>query len=307
VNARNRWLAAVVLLLGLLTWLDARRAPRAIDERPWLAGFDPAAVTRVHLARGDAEVELARGASGWAVLSRASFPAEGGAVDELLRRVAGVRSSDRVAADPDTHARLGVGPGALRARFADAGGKLLADLCIGRPDDGRGGACLRRADGDEVFRLATLSVPDPAPAHWLEARLLDFAPPDVRRFAATLGDERFELVRLPDGRWQAQEGQRLLSAARVDPVLLVAANLFLEELSEATADAAGFARPAGTIELDLEGGRRLGLTLGGTLPEGGRAARREDFDPRWTARVPTSAVSRLEDGLQRVLEELGGR
>ncbi len=308
IERRNLTLLAVVVSLAGARCALERRGADAPRARLLLEPLDPARVSRLRIECGASElgasVELERRGAAWDVVSRAGFPADGRVVERFLQRLRGISSADRVAEHASSRQRFGVGEGAARIVLLASDGELLADLRAGRSADLGPGAFLRLVGSDEIFRAPGLDVPDCDPSHWIEGRLLDFSPADVRAIRGVQGDASFHLVKAEDGRWQAAGAERALSAGRVDPLLVVATNLFLEDVRELAPGEAGLVPPALVLAFELAGGSELVLHLGGTLPGGGRAAARPEWVSPWVGELPAPSAGKLEGALALVLSDL---
>ncbi len=305
IERRNVVLLVVVLLLVAVRSALEPRGADANREKALLGFFDPALVSRVRIECTASSVELERRGAAWVVLSRSGFPADGRVVEELLLRLRGISSADRVSEDASSLERFGVAEGAARIVLLSSEGELLADLRAGRSAELGRGSFLRLAGSDEVFRAAALDVPDCDPSHWIEGRLLDFSPADVRALRGVLeGARSLHLVKSEDGRWQAVGEERALTAARVEPLLVVASNLFVEDVRELEPEQAGLVPPALVLELELVGGTDLVLHLGRPLADGGRAATRPDWASPWVVELPAPSAGKLEGALALVLSDL---
>jgi hypothetical protein len=301
---RNLLLAALLAVLVVLDLLHREPERVAASGEPALA-LRPDDVARIEISRGGEEVALVRSGAGWTVRERDGFAAHGPTVTTLLERLAALSRADLVSSSPDALPLFGLGPGAARLVLADAEGEVLADLSMGRPRDEAGGCYVRVAGSDEAFRSAALAVPEPRPERWLDTRLLDLPIPSVQVIHAELPDGRsFRIQRGEDGRWNALESPRSVTPAAVDPLLLVAANLYFSDLSDVARADAGLETPRATLRFDLEGGELLRLALGDAVP-GGRAARRAEWSADWVVVLSERSATSLERAAAQVADALG--
>lgn len=119
MNSRGLVLA---LLLAPMLLLGGQHLWQSRGTEPVVPAFDPDAVARVELARGDARVLLARGSDGgWIIPSAADAPADAARVSAALDRLADLRGRP-VAADEGPDMRE-----PLRLRLSDAAGRPLAE------------------------------------------------------------------------------------------------------------------------------------------------------------------------------------
>lgn len=304
ITRRNLLLLAVVLVLvGADLALRPAERPGAPAGR-LLPGLDVARVARVSLRGAEGEVDLERDEDGWVVVQRQRFSAHALVVDELERRLAGLSRTDRVSNETGSQDAYGLGDGAIRLELDDDGGEPLAVVWIGKPAGLAQGAYVRIDDEEEVYRAPTLPVVETDPAFWIDKRLVDLDSSAVRslRIEEPARGIDLRLTRLEDGRWRAGGRSTLLTAAEVDPLLLVASNLYFEDLSDAIAGAPALdpGAPAIRLQFDLDGGEARGIALGEPGAKGEVAATNVFWRTPWSVVLPSRTASRLEAAIQRI-------
>jgi len=128
---------AVALALAVGKKDEAAQATKAAGER--LFAFAPADVTALTvIAKGNTTV-LARQDGGWRITAPVAAPADGGAVEQLVRRVAELRRKGAVqpGGDPKARERYGLASARARVEVVLRGGKTET-LAVGdeNPFDG---------------------------------------------------------------------------------------------------------------------------------------------------------------------------
>lgn len=262
MSRRVRSLAVLVALLaGAQAALRLGAAPARVD--PLVARFDPAAVWRVVLSRGERQVVLERRAGKeWVVASHGAVPVRRGAPEGLLRLLRGWRRQRVAGSDPRRYAEWGVGgDDARRVQLFARSGTPLLDLYVGRVtgidpvaarargaqvDSERLGLFVRAADEAEVsvVNAFLLGLFEPVPRNWFRRPLLEGRPEDVRRLRIVRpGEDPFELLLSPF------PGRALGDPRPLDPARVYG---LLQQIYMLEPKGAGRAPPAGVFSVELE-------------------------------------------------------
>jgi len=301
IHERN-WILLGLVLLCVVTNALLRPAERhALERTPLFAQLDLRAAGRIVVSgEGEDLLVLERGDEGWILASLHGFPAHAWVVDELLARLRGITTESLVSDDPQAHALFGVADGARHVRVETGEGRLLAELLVGPGPEGRG-SHVRLPQAPEVYRSPALAYIELDPRRYLEAGLLEFDPAALTRLGLALPGEGLvaELERLDDGRWRTAGG-RLLTPARIEPLIAWASHLYLSEVvARETTPAHG---------LGGEGWARLVLTeegesgahelvVGAEVPDGlgDRFATSPGWERPWVVTVSAQTAERLRD------------
>ncbi|HYN77496.1 MAG TPA: DUF4340 domain-containing protein, partial [Lamprocystis sp. (in: g-proteobacteria)] len=105
-------------------------APAAADAT--LLHFDPKAVTSLRIEGGGQTLTLARGDQGWLLADLGDFPADGGKVDQLLGKLAGLKRPLPVATSPEALKRHKVADDGFERKVTlEVGDATVATLLLG--------------------------------------------------------------------------------------------------------------------------------------------------------------------------------
>jgi hypothetical protein len=263
-NALFRILALLAALLVVWGAMKIFRgglgdAPQSLDL-PYLSAAD---VDRVDLTAGSDTARLARGPSGWTVNG---LPAAEDRVNDLLSALSDTgQSTELVARNQGSHARLGVdSTGGRRLRFAK-GDRVLLDLVFGSQGGARQTAYARRADENEVYQIngRLASLVDANPETWRDRRIGGAPADSVAGIRLERGRRATVLARADSG-WT-------VGGAPADSTAMLRLLRSLGEVtaagfaSEAQADSLDFARPDQRLVVTgLRGDTLLGLAFDST-------------------------------------------
>jgi hypothetical protein len=167
----------------------------------------------------------------WVVKEMHDYPADLGPIRRTLNSLAAIRPFEKKTSDPKRHGKLDLekptekGASSKRVRVSDAGGKVLADLVIGKANPnsaiiGQDMVYVRKMGENQSW----LAVGDPKiekdKIDWTRKRIVDVKPARVRRVVITglkekievakdkPGDKEFKLVTLPEGRKAGRASNR---------------------------------------------------------------------------------------------------
>jgi hypothetical protein len=298
LSRRNLALAGVLAVVVALNVALEPRGRTVASAAPLLPSFDAARAARVEVARDDAELVLVREPEGWVHDGPGRFAASGYALEELFARLAALSTADKSAADPDSHARLGVDERGTRIVVRDARGDVLASLVQGAVPGGAG-SHVRRADQALVVRAAAFAPLGTDATAWIDTTLVSLPPGDVHGLRLRRGRDGLdlELLREPDGTWRcATRGREgTVPRAVVDRLLQAACELVFSDVVAAASPAAvGLDAPRATLSLAHGAERSLALHLGADLDAEHVAVTRGDWDPTRVVALRATTVQLLE-------------
>lgn len=312
LHPRNLLLA--VLFAGLVAANLALERPANVAQQrgALVPDFDPARVQRVVLTcPQDPPLVILREADGWRLPGQENFRAFDHAVDRLLDQVAALQRGDRVAEESMSFDLYGVGAAGRSLRFEDAEGRSLCELVQGVSASMLAGSNVRLSAGVDVFRAFQLDPVHCSAGAWLDTRLLDFEPGQVRGFTVSHDGGRVLLELRRDGAgWVLLEGgaRRGASRARIERLLEVASTLVFTDLESQGGrgdddDLVGQAQTV--LELELGEEEQAAVWIGSRAAEGSYPA----TNPAWrgaprvrldamTAHVLFDAIEGLADSLR---------
>ncbi len=216
---------AAIVAIGIALWAGRLHEGAPPDSRGALLMPQLSAqlndITGVSLRKGAAQptVSLHRIKGRWTVAQRADYPADTPKLRKLLLALADARVIEQKTSDPANYATLGVGdPAAPDATGTEitittASGSQI--LIVGKPSGG--GTFVRFAHEARSLLVAPGVFPEWEPRDWIDARLLDVKPADIRQI--DVRPAKGPTARLPDSAFGALAGLRaedVVPAADVD-------------------------------------------------------------------------------------------
>ena len=244
LNARNRRLLSVVLILALLNALWVQTRTPTQEVRPLFGDLVPDAVARIAIegagedGEGAQAVTLRQDENGlWTVEERFGWRAYAPGVEAFLRGLAAATDAEREATNRSSHGALGVGPGVgHRIRLEDRTGRVLAEMVQGAPPEGTRGSRLLPAGQDSVYRTPTVPRVVPDPSRWIDGDLVPFDVNGIEAFTLRTatpetGDEAsLHFVRKENGRFGLRLSSRSLTPSVVDPFLKALERLVVRDV-----------------------------------------------------------------------------
>lgn len=207
-------LVAIVLLRG--------GDPPLAKDKPLLAGFDPAKVTRVRLFGPSADkpgVDLVKKGPVWIVASHSDYPADTAKVTGMLEPMKKIAAGDPIATSAGRHKQLRVGDKDFDRKIVlDVEGAGERTIHIGNPVGTRRTAI--RIGGSEVYAATDVSTFQADPAGFVGTKYVDLQKADIERVALRRGQTMIELAResaAPAGSGSAGSGSAAGSAAAPMP------------------------------------------------------------------------------------------
>jgi hypothetical protein len=162
MNRGNQILIVVlvlqIVLAAVFFW---PRQPATMAGQPMFAGLETSQVEQVTITDGAGEyVELSRSGASWVLAGAGNYPVRDGVVDELLLKIAALKTGRPVAQTRDSHARLKVSEDEYAfqvvLRLQD---RSLRTLYVGSSPS-YGTTHVRVANQDEVYLASDLSSAD---------------------------------------------------------------------------------------------------------------------------------------------------
>lgn len=150
-------------------------------------------VARVEVKTPDGGFVLARDDAGrWAAPGKHGYPVEGGRVNELILRLAGLELMEPKTERPELYGRIRVqdveaeGAKSRLVRLQDAAGETLAALIVGKSRSGKvgradAGTYVRRPDEARSWLAAGRLEVDEELKAWLQRTVVELDPEHVRR------------------------------------------------------------------------------------------------------------------------------
>jgi hypothetical protein len=253
---RRALLALVVLVVAWGAFALFRGSVSDAPVRFGLPKLTPADVDRVVITAHGDTITLAREGTGWLANG---YPAAAGAVDDLVNALTDTgMTSDLVARNAASHARMGVDSTAGRRVQFFKGERALVDLVIGNSGGAYQSAYMRRVGENDVYlvrgRLASLAGRDLDA--WRDRRIAAVPADSVRAIEIARGTRHATLTR-GDGVWHV--GANAADSSAVARLLQGLADV----------SALGFATAAQADSLDFTHPKRaltvLGPAAGDTL------------------------------------------
>jgi hypothetical protein len=190
-------LALQALLVALMFLRDD--APALVKDRPLLAGFDAAKVTRVRLFGASADkpgVDLVKRGEAWIVASHHDYPADATKVKGLLEPLAKIAGGAPIATSATRHKQLRVADAEFERKIVlDVEGAGEQALHIGGAVGARRTAI--RVGGDDVYAATDVSTFVAEPAGFVTTRYVDIPKAEIERVAIRRDPTMIELARVP--------------------------------------------------------------------------------------------------------------
>jgi len=300
---RRETLILVVVLAALLAVYLITQRPFGADgpQQPsgadlFFPGFVPADVTAMSAQGQGIDVTLLRTEGGWVVMTGGEQigRADPEKVEQALEMIALLPKTELVSVVPEKHAVFEVVEGRATRLRASGGGRILADVLVGKRGPGFMSAYVRLPDGDEVYlsqRGFPSNVVRPVD-HWRDREIASFDRDKVTELRIDGKDERIVLSYLGEEGWRMTEpSERPADEAAVLGALTALSSLsaagFEDERSPADC---GFDDPTAVVSVELVSDGGLSITIGGE-DEGSYFVRRSDRPTIY--RVPALRLERI--------------
>lgn len=298
----RREMVILVLILGVLLtvylitqWpFGADRPEEPSGEELFFPAFAGADVMALSTRGQGIDVTLLRTDDGWIVMTEGQQRgrADPEKVEQALGMIALLPKTELVSIVPGKHAVFELVEDRATRLRASGGGRVLADVLIGKRGPGFLSAYVRLPDEDEVY-LSQRGFPSNVIRpidYWRDREIASFERDQVTGIRIDRKGERIVLAYLGEGGWRmAEPSERPADATAVEGALAVLSSLsaagFEDERSPAEC---GFDDPTAVVSVELVSERGRSITIG-SEDEGSYFVRRSDRGT--TYRVP---VSRLE-------------
>jgi hypothetical protein len=176
-------LLAVQLLLVVIVMSRGDDAS-ALKERPLLAGFDAAKVTRLQVFSGkDAKpVDLVKRDASWVVASAFDYPADQAKISDALSPIAKLAAAEPMATQAGRHKQLHVADTDFERKLVITVAGKDVTLYIGSPAGARR-AAVRIGGDDKVFAVAGISAAavGSEPRQWVDTSYVKIAQGEIAK------------------------------------------------------------------------------------------------------------------------------
>lgn len=272
--------AAITLAVAIVAYASNNKVARPkVTGTPLAAGLAANAkrIARLEITQGEKSVQLALDGANWVVANRNNYPAKPDAVRGLL-----VKLSEADLVEPKTKSKERFGLLELEdpankdaksrlVRLLDAKGSVLSEVIVGKKrfdafGANRSGTYVRRPGEDQTWLANADLEASPSARDWMPTGVLDVAaakvatmtievpgeaPLKIVRDAAGGQVPKFNLANMP-------AGKKLKESTSLDSMVRAAANIELEDVRKAEADAKA---DAGTVTLEGDGGLKVVIAI----------------------------------------------
>ena len=205
-------LIGVLVVLGLLVLIfenpfGKSEEQKKVEEAGLLFPFfNKADVAKIEIiaAFGLTTTILVKQNDLWLVESMDNYPADQTAVQELLDKVAEMKTVERASSNPEKQAVFQVDSSGVEAKLTDASGNLLAHLFAGKTTPGIFDSYVRAADSNDVYIVKghLKSTFDKGYRSWRDRTIFSFLKEDVTHLTIRSEKEEIELQIDAAGAWQ---------------------------------------------------------------------------------------------------------
>lgn len=231
-------IAVVMVAVTVALYSGPKRAPGGFEPGATLMqGLAPEKVQTIVLTQGATTVTLKRKEKSFVIAERDGYPASSARVNELFLACMDIRCRSKVTDAKGNHKDLGVvegSPDAISIVFKDSTDKTLTGLVRGKSGDGAG-PYVRLVDKDTVYVAEAGLFVNVSPAWYMDKKLIDVKPEDVRRVDVETGGTKYSIQRDEKGvvtLTPIPEGKRVKDAVR-DSVLNALGGFEFSDVSSA--------------------------------------------------------------------------
>ncbi len=237
------------------------------------------------------DVTLFRTNGGWMIAGDREMHAALDKVELAFEMIAALPRTELVSIVPEKHAVFEVVEGPSTRLRAAGGGRVLADVLIGKRGPGFLSAYVRAPDDDEVY-LSQRGFPSNVVRQvdfWRDREILSFDRAEATWLSIDAGHERTVLSRSAGREWRMTEPEdRRADAPAVDAALRVLSSLSASSFEdERPPSECGFDDPTAVISIDLASGTLPTVAIG-SRDGTDYFVRREDRETIY--RVPASRL-----------------
>ena len=205
-------LVGVLVVLGLLVFIlenpfGKSEEQKKVEEAKLLFPFfnkENATKIEIITAFGTTTTTLVKQNNRWLVESMDNYPADQKAVEELLDKVAEMKTIQRASSNPEKQSVFQVDSSGVEAKLTDAGGNLLAHLFAGKTTPGIFYSYVRAADSNDVYIINghLKTTFDKGYRSWRDRTIFAFLKEDVTHLTIRSEEEEIELQIDAAGAWQ---------------------------------------------------------------------------------------------------------
>jgi hypothetical protein len=285
-------LAGVYLIVQRPFAGDGSDAPS--DDDLFFPGFVAADVETLSMSGKGIDVTLIRAGDAWMIAGDRAEHAAPEKVEDALEMIAALPRTELVSVVPEKHAVFEVVEGPATRLRAAGGGRVLAEVLVGKRGPGHLAAYVR-APGDPEVYLSQRGFPSNVVRpvdFWRDREIMSFAPAEATWLAIEAEGVRVALSRAAESEWRmAEPDERPANAQTVVAALRVLSSLSATGFEdERSASECGFDDPTAVVTVDLASGALPTVTIG-SEGETDYFVRRSDRETIYL--VPVSRLERV--------------
>jgi hypothetical protein len=304
-------LVGILVVLGLLVLIlenpfgKSKEQKEAEAAKSFFPNFKKEHVTKIEITAAFGETTmLVKENDQWLVASMDNYPADQKAMEELLDKVAELKTIQLASTNPEKQSIFQVDSSGVEAKLLDVSNNVLAHLFVGKTTPNIFNSYVRAADSNNVYVVKGYlkSTFDKGYRTWRDRQIFDFNQGDVTHLRIRSEEEEIELQMDDAGKWQmlkpvASVAKGTEVGILVDMLSSLKTDDFAEpkELAEYELDA-----PKSSIAATLNDGSKKVLLIG---EEENNAfyVKREDKDQLFT--LDKSRVNKLIKNSEDLKEE----
>ena len=205
-------LIAVLVGLGLLVLIfenpfgKTEEQKKVKEAKQLFPAFNKADVTKIEIiaAFGTTTTTLVKQNNQWLVESMDNYPADQKGVEELLDKVADMKTIQRASSNPEKQAVFQVDSSGVEAKLTDGSGNVLAHLFAGKTTPEIFNSYVRAADSNDVYIVEGYlkATFDKGYRSWRDRTIFAFLKEDVVHLKIQSEEEEVELQIDAAGEWQ---------------------------------------------------------------------------------------------------------
>ena len=267
-------LVGVLVVLGLLVLIfenpfGKNEQQKKVEEAKLLFLFfnkENVAKIEIIAAFGTTTTTLIKQSNQWLVESMDNYPADQKAVEELLDKIADMKTVQRASSNPEKQSVFQVDSSGVEAKLTDANGNILAHLFAGKTTPEIFNSYIRAADSNDVYIVKghLKSTFDKGYRSWRDRTIFAFPKEDVTHLTIQSEEEEIELQIDAAGEWQMLKPH--LSAANgteVETVTDLMSSLETDDFADPKPlSEYGLDMPMASITATLKDGSARGLLIG---------------------------------------------
>ncbi len=281
-----------LLVLMLENPFGKSEEQKKIDEAKLLFPFfkkENVAKIEILAAFGTTTTTLVKQNNQWLVESMDNYPADQKAVEELLDKVAEMKTIQRASSNPEKQSVFQVDSSGVEAKLTDASGNLLAHLFAGKTTPEIFNSYVRAADSNDVYIVQGYlkATFDKGYRSWRDRTIFAFLKEGVTHLTIRSEEEDIELQIDAAGKWQMLKP--LISAAdgtEVEAITNLMSSLETDDFAESKAlSEYELDAPKASITVTLKDGSARTLLIG-----------KEESGSHYVKRVDKAQIFELNKG-----------